>query len=76
MKEYGRTYNSHEDGLYVKIRNDQVEIFSKMYSYEIEAEYYFHEVHIEPDIMKVVMIGMNGEVLSVIHHAKRIWDFR
>jgi hypothetical protein len=76
MIEYGRAYNTHEDGLYVKIQKDQVEVFSKMYSDEVEAEFYFHEVHIEPDIMKVVMIAITGEVLSVIYHAKRIWDLR
>lgn len=76
MIEYNRPYNSHDNGLYVKIYKDQVELFSKMYSDNVEAELYFHEVHIEPDMMKVVMIGLNKEVLSVIHNAKRIWDMR
>lgn len=76
MRVYERPYNMFISGSYVTIRNDQVEIVDNRYSAEILAEFYYHYVLINPLSMKVTMLNLDKEVLSVIHHAKRIVDMR
>ena len=76
MKVYDRPYNIFSTGSYVVIRNDQVEIVDNRYSTDVLAKFYFHEIIINKLEMNVTMIAITGEVLSVIHHAKRIVDMR
>ena len=76
MKVYDRPYNIFSTGSYVVIRDDQVEIVDNRYSTDVLAEFYFHEIVINKLEMNVTMIAITGEVLSVIHHAKRIVDMR
>ena len=76
MKVYNRPYNLFHTGSYVTIRNDQVEIVDNRYSTDVLAEFYYHYVLINPLSMKITMLNSDKEVLSIIHHAKRIVDMR
>ena len=75
MKEYGRPYNTHEDGLYVRIYPVAIDIYSKMYSDNIEMELYYDEVIIDESRMDVI-VKKDKKVIANIQHAKRIWDMR
>lgn len=76
MIEYTSKYHSLSPGLFVEIHNDQVEIHNSRYNNIAHAELYFHEVIINFHDMKVVMLGKDKEVISIIKHAERIRDMR
>ena len=76
MIEYGRPYNIHEDGLYVKIYNKSIEIQSKMYNNTLEMEIYYENIEIDKTDMNVYLLDSYDKTISVIYHAKRIWDMR
>ena len=76
MKEYGRPYNMHEDGLYVKIYNGFIEVQSKMFNNTLEMEIYYCGIEIEIDEMNIVLFDSERDMIGNIFNVKRIWDMR